>query len=62
MPALLLILLVAVLGWMWWTRRGSTLTRTCRWRQDRRAGVWRCAACGAECPLGPEPRHCLRQA
>lgn len=66
MPVLLLILLVGVLGWMWWTRRGATLTRACRWREDRTGGVGlhRCVACGATCllPEGQVPRHCLRKA
>jgi len=66
MPILLLILLVAVLSYMWFERRGSTLTRQCLWRLDRRGGPnhYRCAACGAECDLAPrkKPRHCLRDA
>ncbi|MCF8485733.1 MAG: hypothetical protein K9G71_10980 [Rhodobacteraceae bacterium] len=47
MPLLLLILLGAVLAYLWWERRQSGLTRACRWRQERAAGQWRCAACGA---------------
>jgi hypothetical protein len=58
MVLILPLLLLAVLGYLWWSRRGSTLTRTCRWRQDRRQG-WRCAACGATA-TGQEPRDCLR--
>ncbi|VDC25257.1 hypothetical protein [Pseudogemmobacter humi] len=57
-------LLLLFLG-LWYYRRGSTLTRACRWREARQggAGHWRCAACGAECDLAPgrAPRHCLRQ-
>lgn len=64
MPILLLILLIGVLGYMWITRRGSTLTRLCRWRLDRSLGAagYRCVACGATCTTetGKEPRHCLR--
>ena len=62
MPVLLLILLVSVLLFLWLTRRGTTLTRLCRWREDRSLGQWRCAACGALCqvPAGKTPRHCLR--
>ncbi|GAB4389587.1 hypothetical protein [Albidovulum sp.] len=60
MPVLLLVLLLGVLLYLWWSRRGTTLTRLCRWRPDRGGGAdhYRCAACGAECD-GP-PRHCLR--
>ncbi|PJF07867.1 hypothetical protein [Pseudorhodobacter sp. MZDSW-24AT] len=60
MPVLLLILLLAVLGYMWITRRNSTLTRACRWRQERAAGQWRCVSCGAVVPGGVAPRDCLR--
>lgn len=61
MPILLLFLLVAVLLYLWITRRNSTLTRACRWRRDRRVApdAWRCAACGATA-RGAEPRDCLR--
>ncbi|WP_146161974.1 hypothetical protein, partial [Pseudogemmobacter blasticus] len=61
MLILLPVLLVAVLVWMWITRRNSTLTRACRWRRDRRQAedAWRCAACGATA-RGSEPRDCLR--
>ena len=59
--------LVAFFVVMWFLRRGSTLTRTCRWReapQDVTAeGVlWRCVACGAETrrPKGRTPRDCPR--
>lgn len=65
MPILLILLLIAVLAYMWLSRRNSSLTRACRWREDRRAGpgVWRCAACGATCTLAPrqQPRACLRK-
>ena len=64
MPLLLLALGIAVFAGLWWMRRGSTLTRACRWRLDRAGGVghYRCAACGAEVdlPPGQEPRDCLR--
>jgi rubrerythrin len=61
MPILLLILLLAVLAYMWASRRHSTLTRACRWRLDRATApdAWRCAACGAT-TRGAEPRDCLR--
>lgn len=62
MPLFLLILLLSVFAYLWLMRRGSTLTRACRWREDRAAGPdhHRCAACGAR-TVGM-PRQCLRQA
>lgn len=63
MSILILIFgLAAVFLYLWISRRGSTLTRACRWRLDRSVGPdhWRCAACGAEVD-GREPRDCLRQ-
>lgn len=63
-PVLLIVLLVGVLAYMWVARRGSTLTRMCRWRLDRAAGegCWRCAACGAGVTVaaGKRPKDCLR--
>lgn len=55
------VLIAAVFLYLWITRRNTTLTRACRWRQDRRtaADAWRCAACGATA-RGREPRDCLR--
>lgn len=58
MPLLLLILLVAVLAFMWFERRRSGLTRACRWRQERSAGQWRCAVCGAVAQGDTTPNHC----
>ena len=64
MPILVLLLLLGVFLYLWLSRRGSTLTRHCRWRLDRRTGpdTWRCAACGAvtEGQGGKSPRHCQR--
>ncbi|RID92509.1 hypothetical protein D2N39_07660 [Gemmobacter lutimaris] len=61
MPLLLLLLAVGVFGYMWLSRRNSTLTRQCRWREHRAEGLWRCAACGATCqPAKGAPRDCLR--
>ncbi|MEZ5887624.1 MAG: hypothetical protein R3D56_12190 [Paracoccaceae bacterium] len=59
MPLLLLLLLVSVLLYLWLSRRGTTLTRTCRWRLDLAEGPgrYRCAACGATCQGAP--RACL---
>ena len=59
MPILVVILL-AVLAYLWWRWRFTTLTRDCRWREDRKKGVWRSAFCGAETEGGP-PRVCLRR-
>lgn len=64
MPLLFLIGIVLVFLYLWIARRGSTLTRDCRWRLDRTVGPrhFRCAACGAECDLtrGDTPSQCLR--
>ena len=52
-----------VLFGMWLAKRGSTLTRDCRWRPDRTGGPqhWHCVACGADCDVAKgEPRQCLR--
>ena len=60
MPVLLLALLIGVFCYLWLSRRNSTLTRTCRWRQEGTAGQWRCAACGARTATdGRPPRQCL---
>jgi hypothetical protein len=60
-PIVAIVLLLAVFLYMAISRRGSTLTRSCRWRLDRSVApdFWRCAACGAE-SRGDEPRDCLR--
>lgn len=62
MPVLLIILLVAVFAYAWAARRGSTLTRACRWRLDRGIGPqsYRCAACGAVVEGVRAPNQCLR--
>ncbi|HCZ01768.1 MAG: hypothetical protein A3D16_13640 [Rhodobacterales bacterium RIFCSPHIGHO2_02_FULL_62_130] len=64
MPILLLLLGLSVFGYLWLARRGSSLTRACRWRLDRSLGpsTYRCASCGALCDpgLAHEPRQCLR--
>lgn len=64
MPILIPLLLIGVFAVLWFTRRGATLTRVCRWRLDRAAGpeVWRCAVCGAVTTSARAPRHCLRDA
>ena len=62
--ALFPLVIIAVFVGMWWMRRGSTLTRDCRWRADVSAGKghFRCAACGAVCTVEPgaTPKACLR--
>ena len=61
--ALFPVVIVAVLIGMWVMRRGSTLTRDCRWRADLAAGPghYRCAACGATCTAAKGgPKACLR--
>lgn len=66
MPIILMIGLIGFFLGAWFLRRKSTLTRSCRWREDRRSGRghFRCAFCGVECKLlpGKEPRQCLRPA
>ena len=40
----------------------TTLTRNCRWRLDREAGVWACAYCSEEVPVTEperEPTICM---
>ncbi|MGB5871992.1 MAG: hypothetical protein WBH04_17515 [Albidovulum sp.] len=60
MPVLLILLLISVFAYLWFARRGTTLTRACRWRLDRSLGPThhRCTACGAV--TEGTPRHCLR--
>lgn len=60
MVVLLVFLGVGVFAYLWWRWRMTTLTRDCRWREDRTAGGWRCAYCGATQTEAAEPRHCLR--
>lgn len=60
MPILLVFLVVSVFAYLSLARKGTTLTRSCRWRLDRSLGPkhYRCAACGAT--TEGTPRHCLR--
>ena len=61
MILLLPLLAIGVFLYLWLSRRGSTLTRHCLWRQHRAEGLWRCAACGAEMgDTKAQPRQCLR--
>lgn len=59
MPILLLALLVAVVAYLWWRSRTTTLTRACRWRRSRMRDRWTCAYCGAETVSGSAPTRCL---
>lgn len=59
MLPLLVLLAGGTLAYLWWRRRTTTLTRNCRWRQDRVRGVWTCAYCGAETVSDGEPDRCL---
>ncbi len=60
MPLLLLLLAFGVLGYLWYRRTTTTLTRDCRWRQDRAHEQWRCAYCGARREGTEAPTDCLR--
>ncbi|MGR3622774.1 hypothetical protein [Pseudophaeobacter sp.] len=60
MPILILLLLTGVFAYFIWRRMTSTLTRACRWRQERSQDRWRCGNCGALQPGRAEPRDCLR--
>lgn len=68
MPIILILGLIAFFVLSWWWHRSRTLTRDCRWREDRSQAsegrsFFRCVACRAETdlPEGEQPRHCLRQ-
>ena len=58
MPVLVLLLLTGVLIYFVWRDRTSTLTRNCRWRQQRSLDCWRCSACGAVQPGAASPKGC----
>ena len=62
MAILLIFLGLGVLCYLVWKRRLTTLTRNCRWRLDRDAGVWTCAYCEQSVEIGPtetEPTMCM---
>lgn len=65
MPILLLLLLIAVLAYLYWRRKTTTLTRHCRWRENRARGVghFDCVACGGQMQTsdGQPPRDCVAQ-
>lgn len=58
MPVLLLLLLAGVFAYFLWRRHATSLTRNCRWRQQRAQGQWRCSYCGAAEPGEAAPRIC----
>jgi len=47
MPILLLLLLMGVFAYFIYRRKTTSLTRDCRWRQERSQNRWRCNNCGA---------------
>ena len=51
MGFLILILAFGAFAYLTWKYRLTTLTRNCRWRMDRDAGVWRCAYCNEQVAL-----------
>jgi hypothetical protein len=60
MPILLLLLAFGVLGFLWYQRATTTLTRDCRWWQDKGNDLWHCTFCGAQSLGDVEPKDCLR--
>ena len=59
MPVLLIALLLGVLGYLYWKRRTTTLTRYCRWRRVNQ-DEWKCMYCGAETKSDGSPLLCLK--
>ena len=62
MPVLF-VLLVFVLAFLFWRWRMTSLTRNCRWREDRRVGGWHCVFCGARMSNAVQkktPTQCMR--
>jgi hypothetical protein len=59
MLPVLILLLVGTLGYLFWRRMTTTLTRECRWRQTG-PGHWRCSFCGATADGETQPTHCPR--
>ena len=51
MGFLILILAFGAFAYLTWKYRMTTLTRNCRWRLDREAGVWTCAFCNESLPI-----------
>ena len=62
MGFVILILAFGVLAYVTWKHRMTTLTRNCRWRLDREAGVWTCAYCAQSIEIEEterEPTICM---
>jgi hypothetical protein len=56
------IFIVVFFAWQYWRWTRTSLTRDCRWREDRPRGEWVCASCGGRRPDdGRAPRVCLRR-
>lgn len=58
MPVILIVLLFGVVAYLYWKRTTTTLTRNCRWRENRRDGSWACVYCGASVEGGTAPKEC----
>ncbi len=50
--------MAGVFAYFLWRRHATSLTRNCRWRQQRAQGQWRCSYCGAAEPGDAAPRIC----
>ncbi|MBK0328636.1 hypothetical protein I5535_15200 [Rhodobacteraceae bacterium F11138] len=63
MLILLVPLGIALLIWVYWHNRHSTLTRNCRWRANRATapGWYVCVSCGGKMQTddGAPPRVCV---
>ncbi|WP_172299347.1 hypothetical protein [Pseudoruegeria sp. HB172150] len=61
---LFLFLAIGTFAYLWWKWHHTTLTRECRWRQDRTAGDWYCVHCGGRTVTdgGKPPKICVRGA
>ena len=61
MVFLIPIFIIGFFAWQYWRWTRTTLTRACRWREDRLGAEWVCAFCGARTRTdGRSPRVCLR--
>ncbi|KCV81606.1 hypothetical protein ATO10_11857 [Actibacterium atlanticum] len=60
MPLVLIILIVALIV-MFYRFKTTSLTRNCRWREDRAEACWRCAFCGARQEGAAVPKRCLQR-
>lgn len=62
MVFLIPLFIIVFFAWQYWRWTRTTLTRSCRWREDRGRGDWVCAFCGARTEsAGHPPRVCLRR-